>query len=125
MAKINLSNLANGSVAERIDTELTRVLENMADPNTDPKKARKLTVIVTLKGNENRDIADVSIQTKSTIVPAKDVETKFILDRDNSGRVVGAELKSGQKGQNYIDEDGDIADDKGNKVIDFRKQQTN
>lgn len=128
MPKINLSNLANGSVAERIDMELQRVLENIADPNTDPKKARKLTVTVTLKADEKRDIANVSIQTKSTVVPAKDVETKFVLDRDNSGKVVGAELKSSAKGQMMIDKDGDVADDKGEKVpnvVDFRKQQSN
>lgn len=118
---INLSNFANGAVAERFNIELQKVLENIADPNTDPKKARKLTLTVTVKADENRDIANVSIQTKTNLAPAKEIETKIIMDYDTSGKVVGAELQSGAKGQLFIDKEGDIADDTGRKVINFQK----
>ncbi|MDQ0340246.1 uncharacterized protein YuzE [Caldalkalibacillus uzonensis] len=117
---IDLSNFANGAVAERFNQELAKVLENIADPNTDPKKARKLQLTLTIKADENRDIANVSIQTKTTLVPAKDIETKIIMDTDGEGNVVGAELKSGMKGQMYIDDEGDIADDRGQKVVKFK-----
>lgn len=127
---INLQELAGGSVAERIDIELQKVLENIADPNTDPKKARKLQVTLTFKADDNRDIANLSVQVKPTLIPAKQTETKVVLDFDDNGMVTGAELKSGQKGQCYIDQDGDIADDKGqkieekkDKVIDLRAQK--
>jgi len=128
MSNINLSNLANGSVAERIDIEIQKVLENIADPNTDARKARKLTVTLTLKADEKRDVAHVSVATKSTLAPAKSIETKFIMDRDNAGKVVGAELKSSAKGQHYIDDDGDVATDTGEKVenvVDFKKSKSN
>lgn len=42
--------------------------------------------------------------------------TTIIMDRDNDGKVVGAELKSTMQGQTYMDNDGDLADDTGNKV---------
>ena len=45
---IDLSGLADGAVSERFQLELQRVLENIADPNTDPKKARTLTLTLTL-----------------------------------------------------------------------------
>ena len=116
MSRIDLSNLANGAVAERFNMELQKVLENIADPNTEAKKARKLTLTLTIKADDQRDIAAVAIETKSTIVPAKGVETKFVIDKDGKGRIVGAELVSGAKNQMMIDTDGDLADDRGNKV---------
>ena len=117
---ISLSDFANGAVEERFGQELQRVLENIADPNTDPGKARKLQVTLTIKGDENRDIASVEIQAKSTLVPARNVKTAIILDQDSKGHVVAAELKSGSKGQMFTDTDGDVADDKGNKVVNIK-----
>lgn len=118
---IKLNEFAGGAVAERFNIELQKVLENITDPNTDPKKPRKLQLTLTVKADENRDIASVSIQTKTSLVPAKDIETKIIMDYDASGKVVGDELKSGAKGQMFIDDDGDLADDKGNKVVNLKK----
>lgn len=123
MSQIDLSSLAGGAVAERFNIELKKILENIADPNTDPKKARKLQLTLTIKADENRDIANVSIQTKAILVPAKEIETKIIMDRDSKGSVVGAELVSGVKGQLFITDDGEVADDKG-KVIDFKQTQS-
>jgi len=121
--KINLQDLAGGSVSERIDIELQKVWENIADPNTDAKKARKLQIVLTFKADEERDIANLSIQVKPTLIPAKQTETKILLDYDENGKATGAELKSGQKGQCYIDQDGDVADDKGEKVINLKANQ--
>jgi hypothetical protein len=117
---IDLTNFAEGAVAERFNIELQKILENIADPNTDPKKARKLTLTLTVKADEKRDIANVSIQTKTVTVPAREIETKIIMDYDPRSGIVGAELKSGAKGQMFIDQDGEVADDKGNKVVRFK-----
>jgi hypothetical protein len=122
---VDLNSFANGAVAERFNLELQKLLENIADPNTDPKKARKLVLTVKVSGNENRDIADVEVEAKLTLAPAKPIESKLVIDRDNKGKIIGAELKSGVKGQTFIDDDGDISDDKGNKIIDFRKMEVN
>lgn len=114
---IDLTNFAEGAVAERFNIELQKILENIADPNTDPKKARKLTLTLTVKADEKRDIANVSIQTKTYLVSARDVETKIVMDYDARGQVICSELKSGAKGQMFIDDDGEVADDRGNKVV--------
>lgn len=124
MGQVDLSNFANGAVAERFNIELQKVLENIADPNTDPKKARKLQLNITLKGNENRDVASVGVQAKSTLAPARDIETSIVLDVDSDGSVVGSELKSGIKGQTFIDDQGEIRDDKGNEIIEYQKRRT-
>ncbi|WP_163583308.1 replication terminator protein [Gracilibacillus saliphilus] len=118
---VDLNAFANGEVAARFNYELQQLLENIADPNTDHKKARKLTMTLTLKPNEAREIVDTSIQVKSSPAPRKDVGSVILIDRDETGKTVGAELKSGTKGQTYLDDDGTVKDDKG-EVIDFRKQ---
>ena len=114
---IDLSGLADGAVSERFQLELQRVLENIADPNTDPKKARTLTLTLTLRGNELRDIASVNIVAKTKLAPARDVEAHLLIDQDSKGRIVAAELKSGAKGQMYISEDGEVLDDRGQNVV--------
>ena len=117
---INLDNFADGAVAERFNMELQKVLENIADPNTDAKKVRKVTLTVSFKADDKRDVALVSVQAKSQLAPALEIETKIIMDQDSRGNIVGAELMSGIKGQTFIDSDGDIADDTGNKIIEFK-----
>ena len=83
-------------------------------------KKRKVTLTLTLKGDEQRDIILASFDAKSTVAPAKAIETKIVMDRDSKGRVVGSELKSGAKGQTYITQEGQLADDTGN-VIDLKQ----
>jgi hypothetical protein len=119
---IDLNTFAEGALAERFNSELQRVLENIADPNTDAAKTRKVTLTVSLKGDNERDVVKTTVIAKSTIVPAKDIESKLMMDYDGEGKVTGGELKSGIKGQTYIDNEGDIADDQGEKVLDFRAQ---
>lgn len=118
--KLNLAEMAQGAFMEQFHRELGRVLANIADPNTDPKKTRKLTLTMTLKPDENRDVVAVETQSKSTLVPAKSLSTRIVIDREKDGTVVGAELLSGQKGQMYIDADSQIKDDKG-KVVSIQR----
>jgi hypothetical protein len=113
---INLSTLAGGAVGERINIELQKIAENVQDPNTDWKKARKVVVTITLKPDEEREIALVSADVKTTLAPAHGIATKIIFGVENDGTPVAAELVSGMKNQMMIDNDGDIADDKGVKV---------
>ncbi|MGG4444519.1 replication terminator protein [Brevibacillus fortis] len=115
-----LDDFANGALTEKFNTEAQRVLENIADPNTDPKKARTITMTITLKADENRELAMVDINTKASLAPSKGVQTKIIMGRDRQGKVEAAELKSGAVGQTYITDEGDFADDKGNKVVQFK-----
>lgn len=116
MSKLNLAEMAEGAFMEQFQREMHTVLENIADPNTDPKKVRKITLTATIKATENRDLASFEVQSKAHIVPTLPIATSILIDRDNNGKVVGAELKSGQKGQYYYDTDGAVKDDRGNVV---------
>jgi tRNA uridine 5-carbamoylmethylation protein Kti12 len=118
---IDLNTFANGALKERVNEELQKILENIEDPNTDAKKKRKLTVILTLAADESRDVIITNVAAKTTLAPAKNIEAKILMDLDNQGNVTGAELKSGIKGQTYLDTDtGEVLDDQGSKIINFK-----
>ncbi|KAB8126947.1 replication terminator protein [Gracilibacillus oryzae] len=120
---VDLNDFANGALAERFNYELQKVLENISDPNTDFKAKRKMDIKLTFETNEERELASVSIQVKSTPAPRKNIGSAILIDRDGTGKTVGAELKSGIKGQTYFDTaDGNLKEDTGN-VIDYRKQK--
>lgn len=110
---IDLNTFASGALAEKVNIELQKVLENIADPNTDHKKARKVTVTMTLKANEKRNLANVLVDAKSTLSPAVGVESELMIDFTTDGKITGAELKSGIRGQAYMNDDGEVLDDKG------------
>lgn len=118
---IDLNTFAEGALAERANVELQRILENIADPNTDAKKIRKLTLTITLSADDKRDVVLTNVVAKSTLAPAKQIEAKLIMDMDSQGKITGAELKSGVKGQTYYDtETGEIQDDRGTKIVNFK-----
>ncbi|MCM3598679.1 replication terminator protein [Metabacillus idriensis] len=119
---IDLNSFAEGAMAERFDVELQKILENIADPNTDAKKVRKLTLTISLKADDKRDVVLTNVIAKSTLAPAKEIEAKLLMDLDGRGKVTGAELKSGVRGQTYITEEGDVADDRGQKIINLKQQ---
>jgi len=113
---IDLNKFANGALAEKVNNELQKVLENISDPNTDHKKARKVTVTMTLKANERRNLANVIVDAKSTLSPAVGVESELMIDLTTDGKITGAELKSGIPGQAFIGDNGEILDDKGKPI---------
>ncbi|SEB15969.1 hypothetical protein SAMN05421743_12170 [Thalassobacillus cyri] len=120
--EINLSKLANGGLQERFNAEMERILDNIADQNTDPGAKRKVTMNITFKPNDNRDIADTVIEVKSTLAPAVGVPTSIVIGQDNDGKVVGQELKSRIKDQTYFDEEG-VKTDTGDMIYDLRKSK--
>ena len=118
---LNLAEMAQGAFMEQFHRELSSVLANIADPNTDPKKARKIALTATLKADENREVVSFEVQSKASLIPAKPLSTMIVIDRDNDGSIVGAELVSGAKGQMFLDQDGQIKDDRGNKVVNIQR----
>lgn len=114
MQEVTLANLTKGALLEQFDIELDKVIENIADPNTDTKKARKITVNITLKPNKSRTLVAVDAQVKATLAPANKVETNLLIDKDNKGKLVISEIGNELPGQISIDD----VDDK--KIINMK-----
>ena len=52
MKHINIEQFSNGELTQQINREMEAVARNIADPNTEAKTARKITVTITMKPNE-------------------------------------------------------------------------
>jgi hypothetical protein len=64
---IDLTTIGHGAAVELFDAELKKVLDNIADFNTDPETVREITLKVTFEPTEDRRAAAVSVQVKSKL----------------------------------------------------------
>lgn len=105
MEKLSFSTLAGGGVEEKLQFALDEVAANIADPNTDPKKARKVTMTLTMKPNEQRTIANLEIDVKTSLVAPMSISTTLMIDRDKEGKIVASEIYGKDPNQGHIDPD--------------------
>lgn len=75
--KTSIIKMARGAVIERIDLEMLKVMENVQDLNTEPGKARQITIKVNFKPDNNRENIKVSYQVQSSLAPAAPIETSL------------------------------------------------
>ncbi|WP_128656184.1 replication terminator protein [Paenibacillus sp. 598K] len=115
--KLNLNELSGGALVEKLDIEMRKLAENVLDPNTPAEVARTITVTIKIKPNEQRQVGNADISVKSSLAPSKGIPTSFVFDYDKEGNAVVAELVTGDRNQLIINNDGDVADDTGLKVV--------
>lgn len=101
--KASLLQMAGGAIMERADYELTRAIDNIADPNTEPTAKRKITVTLTLTPDAERKKIRVSAQAKSTLAPTNPVETSLCVTGGKNGEAVIAEMTPQIPGQMDMD----------------------
>jgi hypothetical protein len=107
----SIESLADGAIAEQINSSIEKVLENISDPNTPYKTKRKLNIVLVFDADESREMSEVGVTIKPVLAPATATKTRIIIDRDNKGKIVGAEYKRQIAGQVEVDENGEILDD--------------
>jgi len=109
MDKLSFTTLAGGGVEEKLQYALDEVAENIADPNTDAKKVRKVTMTLTLKPNEQRTIANLEVDVKTSLAAPVGISTTLMIDRDGEGKIVASEIYGKDPNQGAIDfETGDV-----------------
>ena len=100
MKHINIERFSNGELTQQINREMEAVARNIADPNTEAKTARKITVTITMKPNEQRDFITTSITTKSTLAPTLGAVTALGIRKDlKSGEIEVGEIGNQIPGQ--------------------------
>lgn len=91
MKTIDLKNLGGGALQEQFEAAFAKVMENLSDPNTSYKEARKITINLKFTQNERRDdvVCDMLVTTKlAAQVPTR---TAFAMERDLRTGIVHAE----------------------------------
>lgn len=82
MLNVDLSKLAGGELQEKFNREITKVIENMQDPNTSYSEARSVTIKLTLKQTEFRDDAKVAISVTSKLAGVISSSTNFAMGKN-------------------------------------------
>lgn len=113
---VKLSELGQGALQELFESELEKVIENINDINTDPTKKRKITMTIDIKSDKYREIIFADAKVKSNLVSMDSTGIKLFNIVDENGERVVNELRSGAKGQAFIDDDGSIKNDDGSDI---------
>ncbi|EAE0845520.1 hypothetical protein APY19_02450 [Listeria monocytogenes] len=129
MPEIEVQAFASGAVNELFNEGFRQIVQNIADLNTEADKKRKMKIEFIFSPGKNRDQSQVAIHMKVDLQPIIPQLTTVLIDKDMSGKVDSAELKSGVKNQTMMDVDtGELLTDVGqpiissDKIVDLREQ---
>lgn len=75
---MNLTELADGAVQEKILLELAQIFENIQDPNTVAETKRTLTIKLDFKPDKNRQIINTDINLVSKLAPSAPIGTTIL-----------------------------------------------
>ncbi|MGM7637548.1 replication terminator protein [Bacillus sp. Hm123] len=113
---IDLNTFADGSLAQKFEKELQKVMDNIHDLNTSATAKRSITVKLGFKPDDKREMLNVEVNVTSTLTGHEPTTTKMLTAKQN-GVAVAKELVSGAKGQMFMDvKDGQLKTDSGEPV---------
>ena len=95
----SLLQMAKGAIQERVDYEVTKVIDNILDVNTDPLAKRKVTLLVELKPDEDRQVVKITASATSKLAPTSPVGTSLVITADRNGEMMLAEIVPQVPGQ--------------------------
>lgn len=100
MKHINMEEFAGGAFTAQINRAMEEVTKNIQDPNTDAVAVRKITVVIALKPNENRNFVATGVQTKTQLAPALGAVTAISMGKNlKTGEVEAVEIGNQIPGQ--------------------------
>ena len=95
--------MASGAIEEKVDYEVSRVIDNILDPNTKPDAKRKIVMTLEFSPDADRTRIGLSVSAKSALVPTSAVSTAMVITSDANGEMVVAEMVPQIPGQIGID----------------------
>lgn len=101
---ITLGNVAGGAAGELFDREFRRALDNIHDPNTNPKQKRKITLEFVITPSEDLEEAVIVVRAKSSLAEIKPASSTVFMGRRN-GRVVAVAYDPRYAGTIFGDEE--------------------
>ena len=90
MEPVTLGTIAGGALEELFGAELTKVLANIQDVNTDPKAKRSIGIKLEFAPSEDREMTEVKVTCNAKLAGLLTVKTRAFLGRQN-GRLVAVE----------------------------------
>lgn len=126
-----------GGLQEQFNKSFNRVIENLSDPNTGFKEARKITIELKFTQNEARDDVSCAVSVKEKLAAQAPQQTAFVIGKNlKTGEMYAEEYgrHNHLKGQITIDEmtvdpaTGEVLEEKqpvNVEIVDFRKVMNN
>lgn len=102
-ARSSLLQMAKGAIQERVDYEVSRVVDNILDMNTEAKVKRKVTLTITMTPDDDRQVVKIEASAKSTLAPVTPVGTSLVITADGNGEMILAEIMPQVPGQMSMD----------------------
>lgn len=100
---LTIENLYGGGAVERLHKAMQDALQNILDPNTPAKKPRKVKLELTIKPNEQRNMAELTVSTSTTLCPPEPLETSIMLEHDpRTGEMGASELFGGENPRQHV-----------------------
>ena len=97
MLESQLEKFAHGAVQEKFSRAFTKVIDNLLDPNTSFKEARKITITLKFTQNEARDDVNCDVSVTEKLAAQAPTKTSFAIGKDlKSGRVYAEEYGRNQ-----------------------------
>lgn len=131
MKKVSLEEIAGGALQEQFGKAFERVVENLADPNTSFKEARKITITLKFTQNEQRDDVACDVLVTEKLAAQAGTRTAFAVGKNlKTGEIYANEYGRNQMSINDLDidtETGEVFDEQParSNVIDLRKANFN
>ena len=117
MRHINLETFANGAFTAQVNRAIEEVTKNIQDPNTDAGTARKITVTIAFKPNQERNFIATGGQT--TLAPALGAVTALSMGKDlRTGEVEAVEIGNQIPGQMSVQDVPGVVPEAGTTVVD-------
>lgn len=84
ITKKSILEMANGGFLEQVNYEMSKVIDNILDPNTKATGKRKITVTMEITPDDSRMNFSVNFVTKLTLVPVNALTTSMhiFVERD-------------------------------------------
>lgn len=100
MDLLDLQNIANGALQEKVNAAMQKVLTNLQDPNTPWKNKRQINIKIAFTQNEERDDTGVEISVDTKLAPVSPVATRMMIGKDlKTGETYAKEYGKQVKGQ--------------------------
>ncbi len=131
MKKISLEEIAGGALQEQFGKAFARVVDNLADPNTSFKEARKITITLKFTQNEQRDDVACDVLVTEKLAAQASTRTAFAVGKNlKTGEMFAEEYGRNQMSIGDLSVDGEtgevVEETTANpKIIDMRKVNFN
>lgn len=88
--KNSILDMATGAIKERVDYDVTKVIDNILDLNTKAQAKRKIVLTIEFVPDEDRKKIAISVTSKSSLCPTNPVSTAlaFVPNRDGEAQLV-------------------------------------